>query len=160
MPAVPSAGPGPGTKECVSITGAGAGSRPRSGCPLGLYSLLLLRTPYGTRVSSPTTVLAVCGHDGFAAWNDPRGLPLGSAEPPRADPSVSPVGRLGSGSLRLPRSGVALQSQSRGPAFAALPALPAPSPGLPWTPPQHAPGLGHQPPFCGPTFPPLPVEVK
>lgn len=55
---------------------------PRSGCPLGQYNLLLLKTPYGTRVSSPATVLAVYGHGGFAARNDLEGLPLGSAELP------------------------------------------------------------------------------
>lgn len=77
MPSVPSAGPGPGAEGCGAVSGAGAGRGPSSGRPLGQYSRLLLRVPYGTR-QQPHTVLVVRGH----GRNDPKGLPLGSAELP------------------------------------------------------------------------------
>lgn len=59
MPSVASAGPGPGTEECGVITGAGAVRWPRSGCPLGQYNLLLLKTPYGTRCWQSMAMVAL-----------------------------------------------------------------------------------------------------
>lgn len=154
MPSVPSAGPGPGAEECGAVSGAGAGRRPSSGRPLGQHSLLLLRVPYGTHVSSPTRCWRSVATDGMtrkaSLWARP-------SCPSRA--SREPCGGPGLWEPQAAWLPVPLQRQSRCSGPAAPPALPALPLGFAWTPPpQHAPRLCRQPPFCGPAFPASPWD--